>query len=222
MDPFWLLNLGYAINLLALTVRDVLWLRTVLLPAQLSFLVWGATLGYASTVAWNIVFIGINFFQIVRILMERRPIELPPDLDDIYERLFSEMKRREFLLFWETGTLRRIRDERIIEEGARPRELMLVVSGDVEVVKGGRTIAKLSRGSFLAELSFLTQEPASADVRAVGEVELNSWNQRKLHRLGKINPDLSLKIQRILGRDVTDKIRTASSPETDQRDPEAA
>ena len=37
MDPTFLLNFGYALNLAALTVRDVLWLRTVLMPAQLFF-----------------------------------------------------------------------------------------------------------------------------------------------------------------------------------------
>ena len=212
MDPAWLQNLGYAINLLALTVRDVLWLRTVLLPAQLSFLVWGSMQGFVSTVAWNVLFIGINLFQIVRILMERRPIDLPPDLDDIYER-FSEMTRREFLLFWEMGTIRHVRDVRFIQEGERPRELMLITEGEVEVKKGERSVAKLNRGSFVAELSFLTQEPASACVHALGEVEYNSWNQQKLNRMRKINPDLFLKIQRILGRDVTDKIRMASQRE---------
>lgn len=209
MDPVWLLNIGYGVNLVALTVRDVLWIRTVLLPAQLSFLVWGAMLGYVSTVAWNVLFIGINIYQIVRILLERRPIELPDDLADIYER-FAEMTRREFLLFWEMGTIRHARDERFVHEGERPRELMLITEGVVEVKKGERSVAKLARGSFVAELSFLTQEPASACVYALGDVGYNSWNQQKLNRLRKINPELFLKIQRILGRDVTDKIRMAS------------
>jgi CRP-like cAMP-binding protein len=78
------------------------------------------------------------------------------------------------------------------------------------VSKQGRPIANLSRGQFVAELSFLSHERASADVVAVGELRYNSWNQDKLRSLEKINPELYQKLQHILSRDVTDKIKTTS------------
>ncbi len=204
-------NLGYLLNLLALAVKDVLWLRAVLIPAQLSFIGWGLSAGLVPPVAWNVVFLSINTVQIVRIIRERRPIELPSELVDLYESVFRSMRPREFLLFWETGTQRRVVDAPIVREGEAPEALLFIISGTARVVKGGRGIATLSRGSFAAELSFLSREPASADVVAEGAVEFNSWRQDKLRRLRKIDPALYVKIQGILGRDVTDKIRTTSS-----------
>ena len=89
--------------------------------------------------------------------------------------------------------------------------LFFLISGRARVEKGGQTIATLSRGSFAAGLSFLSREPASADVLAEGAVEFNSWNQKKLRRLNKIDPELYVKIQGILGRDISNKMRAASS-----------
>ncbi len=210
MDPTLLLNFAYVLNLIAMTVKDVLWLRALLLPAQVSFLTWGAFSGQMAPVVWNVVFVAINGVQIVRILLERRPIELPEELVDLYEKLFTGMKRREFLLFWETGTQGALEDEHIVHEGEEPKQLLCIVSGQARVSKQGRPIASLSRGQFVAELSFLSHERASADVVAVGELRYNSWNQDKLRSLEKINPELYQKLQHILSRDVTDKIKTTS------------
>ena len=153
MDPTLLLNFAYVLNLIAMTVKDVLWLRALLLPAQVSFLTWGAFSGQMAPVAWNIVFIAINGVQIVRILLERRPIELPEELVDLYEKRFTGMKQREFLLFWETGTQGALEDEHIVHEGEEPNQLLCIVSGQARVSKQGRPIAEdhagqLRRGVF--------------------------------------------------------------------------
>ena len=120
------------------------------------------------------------------------------------------MKRREFLLFWETGTQGTLEDEHIVHEGEEPKQLLCIVSGQARVSKQGRPIANLSRGQFVAELSFLSHERASADVVAVGELQYNSWNQDKLRRLAKINPELYQKLQHSVSRDVTNKIKATS------------
>lgn len=205
-----LLNLGYALNLFALTVRDVLWLRAVLIPAQLSFLCWGAVSGIRATVIWNLIFLAINFFHITRILRERRPITLPQELLSIYQKRFSVMKPREFWIFWETGRDEDVDDSTIVEENERPSELMFLVSGRAKVVREGATIAMLEAGQFAAEMSFLSGKPASADVVAVGQAKLKVWNQGRLGLLDKVNPELSLKLQKILSQDVTDKVQSGA------------
>ena len=44
--------------------------------------------------------------------------------------------------------------------------LALILSGGVSVVRGEWEVAELTRGSFIAEISFLSGDPASADVIA--------------------------------------------------------
>jgi hypothetical protein len=200
-----LLNLGYSLNLIALSVRDVLLLRVVLLPAQVSFLSWGLVAGIRAAVAWNIVFISINLFQVLRILRERRPITLPADIADIYKESFSGLRPREFWLFWETGHRRTVCDAPFVRQGEKPSDLLFVVSGAANVVRNGSAVAVLKAGQFAAEMSFLSGNPATADVIADGEVALKAWDQNKLSLLENVNPALLLKLQRILSQDLAAK-----------------
>jgi len=59
-------------------------------------------------------------------------------------------------------------------------------------------------------MSFLTGKTASADVYANGTVRYISWNQKKLKDCERLNPQLLIKIQNVLGKDLADKIHSSS------------
>ena len=202
-----LVNLGYFFMFLALAAKDILLLRSVLILGQLSLVSFGYFSDNLYVSFWNVLFFCINSFQIARLLRERTKIELPAELAGLYEQVFSSMSRREFLMFWNMGRTERREGDQMIREGEHQRELVLVLSGMFNVVKGGEVIAKLTRGSFIAEMSFLTGDPASADVFANGAVEYIVWNQEKLRNLNQINPQLFIKIQNVLAKDLADKIK---------------
>lgn len=203
-----LVNLGYFFMFVALAAKDILFLRSILILGQLSLVSFGYFSDNYYVSFWNILFFGINSFQIARLLRERKEIELPAGLMDLYERVFESMTRREFLMFWNMGRTETRDGEQMIREGEHQRELVLILSGVFNVVKGSDIIAKLKRGSFIAEMSFLTGDPASADVFANGAVEYIVWNQEKLRNLNQINPQLFIKIQNVLAKDLADKIKS--------------
>lgn len=58
---------------------------------------------------------------------------------------------------------------RIIEDGAQGDSLYLLVDGEVEVQKGGKTLVKLARGACFGEMSLLDDQPRSADVVAASD-----------------------------------------------------
>jgi hypothetical protein len=208
-----LVNLGYFFMFLALTAKDILLLRSILILGQLSLVSFGYFSDNLYVSFWNVLFFGINSFQIARLLRERTKIELPAELTDLYERVFSSMSRREFLTFWNMGRTERREGDQMIREGEHQRELVLILSGTFNVVKGSEVIAKLNRGSFIAEMSFLTGDPASADVFANGPVEYIVWNQEKLRNLNQINPQLFIKFQNVLAKDLADKIKSTPNQE---------
>jgi CRP-like cAMP-binding protein len=203
-----LVNMGYFFMFLALAAKDILFLRSILILGQLSLVSFGYFSGNLYVSFWNVLFFGINSFQIARLLRERRKIELPAELADLYELVFTSMSTREFLMFWNMGRTERREGDQMIREGEHQRELVLVLSGVFNVVKRSDVIAKLTRGSFIAEMSFLTGDPASADVYANGPVEYIVWNQEKLRNLNQINPQLFIKIQNVLAKDLADKIKS--------------
>lgn len=144
----------------------------------------------------------------------KRPIDLPEELLDLCEKLFTYMRRREFLYLWQMGNIYNVKHKRLVSKGKHQQNLLLILSGEVEVKSSSQLLARLSRGSFVAEMSFLTGEPATADVFATDEASYISWNQQKLRSLEQLNTDLLIKIQNILGNDLTVKLKKDSEEKT--------
>jgi len=205
-----LVNLGYLLMLVGLLMRDILWLRLILMMAQLALGAYGLVRGDHYMAAWNFVFVGINLARTIRLLHERRPIHLSRDQEQIYKHLFLSMSRREFLYLWEMGNPGMSDGTQLVREGEPQRDLVLLLNGEVVVRKDGQELARLSRGQFVAEMSFVSGEPASADVIANGRVDFIAWPQDKLRTLQQLNPGLLVKLQHILGRDLTSKVKAAS------------
>ncbi len=211
MDSMGFLHLAYGLMFVALAVRDILWVRSILLAATFSFITYALTTRNHVMTSWNVVFVVVNTLQVIRLVRERRPVGIPPEAADLYRDVFSSsMTTREFLYFWEMGHARPAGDGPIVREGERQAELVLVTADEVRVSRAGREIARLGRGHFVAEMSFLTGEPASADVTPIGATELRGWDPRRLASLRQLQPELFMKIQGVLGRELSTKVRAAS------------
>ena len=66
----------------------------------------------------------------------------------------------------------------------------------------------LNRGDFIAEMSFLTEEPAAADVYLEDNVKYIMWNQEELRHMQKLNSDFWGKLHNVLTRDLIKKIKS--------------
>lgn len=204
---FIVLNISYILVTIGLLVRDMLLLRSMITISELLIIGWALTVGNHVIAGWNAVFLVINLFQIVRLIIERMPVKLPEELEDIYINVFNELKEREFLYFWNTGKTISITDEFLCRENQYQDELMLILDGQVSVRKNGNEIAKLKRGSFVAEMSFMTGEPSSADVVNLEKTRCIVWSKEKLKHLQQLNQDLLMKLQVTLGKDLTFKLQ---------------
>ncbi len=204
---FIILNVSYILIAIALLVRDILLLRAMITISEGLIIGWALTAGNHVIAGWNVLFLLINLVQIVRLIIERMPVKLPEELEDIYTNVFNELKEREFLYFWNTGKTISVADEFLCKENMHQDELMLILDGRVSVRKKGHEIAKLTRGSFVAEMSFLTGEPASADVVNEENARCIVWSKDKLKHLEQLNPALLMKLQVTLGKDLTHKLQ---------------
>ena len=63
-------------------------------------------------------------------------------------------------------------DRVLIEEGAHGAELIVVVTGEIEVTRNGQPVAALGAGSFVGETALLTKRPRNATVRTSTPVDL--------------------------------------------------
>ncbi|MEM8661948.1 MAG: hypothetical protein AAGF35_13775, partial [Pseudomonadota bacterium] len=110
-------NISY---LASYSMRDILWLRvltiigiSVLMPyyyLQPSTL-WGP-------IGWNLLFLSINLYWIVRLFLERRPVVFPDEQERLYESTFRNLTRREALRLFELGNWHSVQaGTTLIEQG---------------------------------------------------------------------------------------------------------
>ena len=83
---------------------------------------------------------------------------------------------------------------------------MLVLNGNAEVIRNNKKIAILERGQFIAEISYITGKPASADVMAVDDLTYYVWNGKILKDLRKAHPAMMNKLDCILTLDMAGKL----------------
>ena len=218
MKAMYCRMLGTLLTLIALAIREILWLRVILTTSQaflFSFhLIYSENM---SSVFWTAVFMIVNLYMIVWIVVERRPRLVPVELADLREKVFDHLTTREFLYFLNMGKAQKITDEYLVKFGEKNKQLM-ILDGMARVEINNKRISTLKRGSFIAEISFLTGEPTSADVRADGELTIISWDSARLKKVMHNNSAFWVKLQHAISKDLVKKIFDAqdypeSSPE---------
>lgn len=204
-------NCGYVLMLAGFFLRDVMWLRAGVSCGQAFVATSGLMAGRPWVLFWNGLFAAINIIWAARIYLERRPVRIPHDLQDLYERVFTALSPKEFLAFWAGGVVKSWAGETVIREGDSPSHVFLVLEGSARVEREGRQLSSLARGRFFAEMSFLTGQTASADIRADGSLRTIAWEQQALRALKASKPALFMKLQGILGTDLAAKLREANA-----------
>jgi CRP-like cAMP-binding protein len=205
-----LVHVGYALMLCALIARDILWLRAILVCAQFNLCLYALFQHLAGMAFWNGLFVVINVVWVLRILHERRAVQLPAELRELHARNFSALTPPEFLRVWALSEPVIVRDAQLIRQGEQPGSLYFLISGEAVVIQDGRHVARLRSGHFAAEMSLLTGGRATADVIARGELSLRRWPLERLNAIRAGNPALWSKIQSVLGHDLVEKIKTTS------------
>ena len=201
-------HLGYIFTFLALSIKDVLWLRMMLALAQLILGSYQFMAMRHDIVFWNAIFTFVNVFHILRIINERKPVKIPIEIYDLYEKIFNNFTSKEFLYFWNLGYNYNENNCVIINEGDCQENLFLLLSGTANVSRNNKKIATLGRGDFIAEISLLTQEPASADVHLDKNAKLIMWNQDQIRHFQSSNPSFWTKLHNVLTKDLIEKVRS--------------
>ena len=92
------------------------------------------------------------------------------------------------------------RGARVFSEGDPGSSLFLIVSGQVDVVKGGRTIVKLGEKECFGEMAILDSEPRSATITAEADVVLLEISREDFYDLMTDEHEISQGIVKVLVR----------------------
>ena len=202
-SPDYFIHAANILLLVAYSVRDILWLRLFAVGASVVsipyFLLQPTTLW--APLAWTIGFAGINLLQSWRLFMERQPVKLTAEEAEVRRLVFQDLPPRKVLHVLSIGSwVTAEPGERLIESGAVPEAVSLVVSGKVRVTKDEQVIGMLGAGQIVG--SALILSGLQADVEAVVENRVRAirWQVGTLERYLNANPDTRTAMQRHLAR----------------------
>jgi CRP-like cAMP-binding protein len=120
--------------------------------------------------------------------------------------LFSAFSKRQLRMIAESGREYRYKSGyRLVEEGTSGDRFYLILEGKVEIRKGGRVLATLSKGQFFGELSLIDEQPWAADVVAVQPTHCLALSERIFSTLTRRHPELL----RIVLKEVVGRLRVA-------------
>jgi len=206
MTNIILLNLGYFLVFLALAIREILWLRITITAGQSTLFTYSMLNGNYNIAFWNSLFILVNIIQIIILYREKQELEIPEEIQDLYENIFHTKSHWEFLFFWNQGKIRQAEKETLITSGDTQTDLMLILNGKADVIRDGEKITTLERGQFIAEISYVTGKPASADVVPQGSLTYYVWDHNTLDKFRKSIPVTMGKLDSILTLDMAGKL----------------
>lgn len=206
---------GQVMYLLAFLVRDMLWLRVLIVVAQTLLM----PFFYCDEsgepcwepLAWGSLTIAINVVQITILLLQRNPVFLGEAELKLYRSKFRTLRVRDFMKLmaiaqWHRGQ----QTEAIIKQGDIVHQLWLLTDGLATVEVDQRRVTDIGAGEFVGEMSLLTGEPASATVMAHPGIEYVAWEAKDLRGLFASRPDMEGKFRAVLGADLVQKLRRVS------------
>ena len=191
----------------AYMVTNMLLLRSLIVSAAMLGLTYGLMIGQTMFTAGQSLLIFLNLVQIVIILFNTKVFFLSEPWRTFYTKSFTAMAPREFMRLVKIAQQRTSVDEQLCTESQSHERLIYLLKGAVEISSEGRVIATVQAGTFLGEMSFLTQETQEADVVALGEIEYLAWDAATMSRLRRKKPDIHSKMLNVLGVDLINKLR---------------
>ena len=210
-----LIHSANVLYLVSYIMRDILWLRifTVVAACCLIPYFYFRTEPLLAPIYWNVLFIGLNLYWIVRLLLERRPVRLSEEEQDLCRLVFGTITPREMINLLKLGEWRQAEpDECFIAHGSTLDALMLIHSGRACVEKDGRQLQDLNPGQFIGSISFITDETAPTNIVALEPTRYVCWPKSTLKSYLTKNPELHAAIQATLSIDLTKRLQDGNVP----------
>ena len=212
-SPNYFIHAGNVLLLVAYSVRDILWLRLFAVGASLLsipyFVLQPTTLW--APLSWSVVFAAINLLQSWRLYVERRPVKLTAEEEEIRRLVFRDLPPRKVLQVLSIGSWTMLEaGERLLERGKLPDAVSLIVRGKVRVMRDGRVLGELIAGDIVGSALIFSGVPADLDAVTVERVRTMRWQIGALQRYLDANPETRTVMQRHLAGDLARKVERLS------------
>ncbi len=198
----YLIHIANVLYLFSYSMRDILWLRILTIAAacfMIPYFYFQPEPLYPP-IFWNLIFMLLNIFWIIRLLLERRPVKLSDEELQLCQIAFRTLTSREIKKILKISSWEDANPGECFVSMDEPLErLILIYSGNADVEIGGKKVGQLHAGQFIGELAYFTDDVAAANVVATEKIRYVSWPKDRLKNYLDKNSELRAAFQLILG-----------------------
>jgi len=209
-------NLANILNAAAYSVRNIMWLRILVVLASSFSIVYTSRVvkdpwAAGTDIAWNSIFIIINAYQLWILYRDSR-FSYSAEERDIFVRIFHSLSPTTFRKLLSIAQWKDIPQDTILtKEGDTVENLYLIYQGLTVVIVGEHIVAHCAENNFIGEMSFLTGKSATASVRTAASTRCVVWTKEDLKALVEKNDDILAGLQMVFSRNLVDKIGSNNS-----------
>ncbi len=210
-DHYLYLHIAGIISMAALIFKDQVKMRAVLFVSIL-FSVASHVVGLPkpawNDLLWNGTTFFINAIVLTQLLLDRTHIGLNQEQERLYSALKlltpGEFRSLVKIARWSVSPA----DQVITMENKPLHRLYYVLDGDIKIEKGGRSF-QISPDTFIGEVAFLHNTPASATVTLGRGARYIVWSAPELERTLQSRSALRNAFIRMIGMDTAEKVARA-------------
>ena len=203
-------HLSNALYTIGSGFRNILYLRWAFILAAIMEIVYDAFISGKilwTPFLWSIALIIINVYQILRVIYQKKFLNLSEDELKAFIMIGDKMDVLNFKKIMRAGTWEHLNEHKnIIIENEVAEKIFFVVEGEADVLIKNKKISIIKKGNFIGEMSFLTGELPSASVVANANTKLIGWKKEKLKTLMAKDHLLKHEIHSLFSNDLISKL----------------
>lgn len=207
-------HIAYAFLALSYILTNIFWLRVTAVISMFLEIVYFYFSGgnLFAGIAWTVLFIFINAFQLARLLRDRWSLRLPekegPLLRDALAGLDdAQISRLLKAADWVDGQPGDI----LTRQDAPLDALYFLCSGRANVEVNKSLVTYLEKGSFVGEIAYLTGNPATATVVVDEPSRILKFSKMRMAKVIAADGQINGIIYQLLGRDLAMKMRRSNT-----------
>jgi hypothetical protein len=207
-------TLSYAVIALSYFMTRIFWLRvTAVVGLFVEIAYFRLTGGDLKVgIGWDLIFIGINLYQLFWLIRERASLRLPEkDAPLLREALAglddSQIAKLLRAADWKDAAA----GEALTQQDAAVDALYFLLSGRASVVVNGSFVTYLEKGAFVGEIAYLTGNLATATVVIDEPSRILVFSKLRMAKVTAADEQISSIIYELLGRDLAMKMRRSNT-----------
>jgi hypothetical protein len=207
-------HISYLLIAISYWLTEIFWLRVVaVVGLSLEILYFWHSGGDLRTgIGWDLIFILINLYQVYRLVKDRLSLRLPESDRELLRRVLTGLDDSQIARLLNAGAFCDLTNgTTLARENEALKTMFFICSGRARVMIGGREVSRLEKGSFVGEVAFLTDKPATATVIAEDDMRALAFDGNVLRQFFHKETEVAGLIYQLLGRELANKIKVSNT-----------